>query len=62
MEEHQKELIELKLLLEKMLLELNDKIVSYLPEDSDEDFEFLVKKAINYRGLILRINNELGSL
>jgi hypothetical protein len=62
MEEHQKELVELKLLLEKMLLELNDKIVSYLPEDSDEDFEFLVRKAINYRGLIQRINNELESL
>ncbi len=62
MEEHQKELIELKLLLEKMLLELNDKIVAYLPEDSDEDFEFLVRKAINYRGLIQRINNELESL
>ncbi|MEY4540219.1 MAG: hypothetical protein RLZZ306_1976 [Bacteroidota bacterium] len=62
MEEHQKELIELKLLLEKMLLELNDKIVAYLPEDSDEDFEFLVRKAINYRGLIQRINNELERL
>jgi hypothetical protein len=62
MEEHQKELVELKLLLEKMLLELNDKIVSYLPEDSDEDFEFLVRKAINYRGLIQRINNELERL
>jgi hypothetical protein len=62
MEDHQKELFDLKLLLEKMLLELNDKIVSYLPEDSDEDFEFLVKKAINYRGLIQRINNELESL
>jgi hypothetical protein len=62
MEDHQKELFDLKLLLEKMLLELNDKIVSYLPEDSDEDFEFLVRKAINYRGLIQRINNELESL
>jgi hypothetical protein len=62
MEDHQKELFNLKLLLEKMLLELNDKIISYLPEDSDEDFEFLVKKAINYRGLIQRINNELESL
>jgi hypothetical protein len=62
MEDHQKELFDLKLLLEKMLLELNDKIVSYLPEDSDEDFEFLVRKAINYRGLIQRINNELENL
>ena len=62
MEDHQKELLDLKLLLEKILLELNDKIVSYLPEDSDEDFEFLVRKAINYRGLIQRINNELESL
>jgi hypothetical protein len=62
MEDHQKELFDLKLLLEKMLLELNDKIVSCLPEDSDEDFEFLVRKAINYRGLIQRINNELESL
>ena len=62
MEDHQKELFDLKLLLEKMLLELNDKIVSYLPEDSDEDFEFLVRKAINYRGLIQTINNELESL
>ena len=62
MEDHQKELFDLKLLLEKMLLELNDKIVSYLPEDSDKDFEFLVRKAINYRGLIQRINNELESL
>ncbi len=62
MEDHQKELFDLKLLLEKMLLELNDKIVSYLPEDSDENFEFLVRKAINYRGLIQRINNELETL
>ena len=62
MEDHQKELFDLKLLLEKMLLELDDKIVSYLPEDSDKDFEFLVRKAINYRGLIQRINNELESL
>ena len=59
MEKHQKELIDLRLLLEKMLVELEDKMISYLPEDNDEEFNFLVKKAIHYQGLIVRINKEL---
>ena len=59
MEKHQRELIELRLLLEKMLVELEDRIISYLPEDSDEEFNFLVKKAIHYQSLIVRINDEL---
>ena len=59
MEKHQRELIDLRLLLEKMLVELEDKMVSYLPEDSDEEFNFLVKKAIHYQSLIVRINGEL---
>ena len=59
MEKHQRELIDLRLLLEKMLVELEDKMISYLPEDSDKEFNFLVKKAIHYQGLITRINKEL---
>jgi hypothetical protein len=59
MDKHQLELVELRSLLEKMLVELEDKIISYLPEDSDEEFNFLVKKAIHYQSLIVRINNEL---
>ena len=59
MEKHERALIDLRLLLEKMLVELEDKMISYLPEDSDEEFNFLVKKAIHYQSLIVRINKEL---
>jgi hypothetical protein len=57
---HYQESLELKRLLEKYLLELNDSILNYPPMEDEEKFEFLIKKAISYRDIIQRINDELS--
>jgi hypothetical protein len=49
---HDKESLELKRLLEKYLLEIDDSILTYPPFGDDEKFEFLIKKAISYRNII----------
>ena len=56
---HYQESLELKRLLQKYLLELNDSILNYPPISDEEKFEFLIKKAINYRDIIQKINDEL---
>ena len=56
---HHQESLELKRLLEKYLLEINDSILNYPPIGDEEKFEFLIKKAINYRDIIQKINDEL---
>lgn len=57
---HYQESLELKQLLEKYLLELNDSILNYPPMGDEEKFEFLIKKAINYQDIIQKINDELS--
>ena len=56
---HYQESLELKQLLEKYLLELNDSILNYPTIGDEEKFEFLIKKAISYRDIIQKINDEL---
>ena len=56
---HHQESLELKRLLEKYLLEINDSILNYPPIGDEEKFEFLIKKAISYRNVIQKINDEL---
>jgi hypothetical protein len=57
---HYQESLELKLLLEKYLTEINDAILTFPPHGEEEKFEFLIKKAISYRDIIQRINDELS--
>jgi hypothetical protein len=56
---HYQESLELKILLEKYLLEVNDAILSFPPKGEEEKFQFLIKKAISYRDIIHKINEEL---
>jgi hypothetical protein len=56
---HYEESLELKRLLEKYLLEIDDSILTYPPFGDDEKFEFLIKKAISYRDIIQKIKSEL---
>ena len=56
---HHEESLELKRLLEKYLLEINDSILTYPPFGDDEKFKFLIKKAISYRNIIQQITIEL---
>lgn len=57
---HYQESLELKLLLEKYLVEINDAILSFPSNGEEEKFDFLIKKAISYRDIIQRINDELS--
>ncbi len=57
---HYEESLELKRLLEKYLLEIDDSILTYPPFGDDEKFEFLIKKAINYRNIIQQIKTDLA--
>lgn len=56
---HYEESLELKRLLEKYLLEIDDSILTYRPSGDDEKFNFLIKKAISYRDIIQKIKSEL---
>ena len=56
---HYEESLELKRLLEKYLLEIDDSILTYPPFGDDGKFEFLIKKAINYRNIIQKIKKDL---
>lgn len=57
---HYEESLELKRLLEKYLLEIDDAILTYPPFGDDDKFEFLIKKAISYRNIIQQIETELS--
>jgi hypothetical protein len=57
---HYEESLELKRLLEKYLLEIDDSILTYPPFGDDEKFDFLIKKAINYRNIIQQITIDLA--
>ena len=57
---HYEESLELKQLLEKYLLEINDSILDFPPFGDEEKFNFLVKKAINYRDIIQKIKEDLA--
>lgn len=45
---HYQESLELKILLEKFLIKVDDAILSFPPNGDEEKFEFLIKKAISY--------------
>ncbi len=57
---HHEESLELRRLLEKYLLEIDDSILTYPPFGDDEKFEFLIKKAISYRNIIQQITIDLS--
>jgi hypothetical protein len=57
---HHQESLELKRLLEKYLLEINDSILDFPPFGDEEKFNFLIKKAIYYREIIQKINEDLA--
>ena len=49
----------LKHWLESELLTLEIQIMEFLLDDKNEEFDFLIKKAINYRGILERIKKEM---
>ena len=55
-------LLELKKTIEEALTVTNQQIIDYLPTSNDEGLVFLVKKAINYRDTLNKINDELSKL
>jgi hypothetical protein len=57
---HYEESLELKRLLEKYLIEINDSILDFPPFGDEEKFNFLIKKAINYRNVIQKIKEDLA--
>lgn len=56
---HYEESLELKRLLETYLLEIDDSILTFPPFGDNSTFEFLIKKAINYRNIIQQIKKDL---
>ena len=62
MNDDKQNLIDLRNILVKQLKEINDQIILYGIDDDDEKFDFLIKKAINYREIIQRITKELSEL
>ncbi|WP_028665462.1 hypothetical protein [Runella zeae] len=55
-------LLELKRYIETALEATDQQIVEYLPTSNDEQFVFLIKKAIQYRETLKKINEELSKL
>ena len=62
MNDDKQNLVGLRNILVKQLKEINDQIILYGIDDDDEKFDFLIKKAINYREIIQRITKELSEL
>lgn len=62
MNDDKQNLVGLRNILVKQLKEINDQIILYGIDDDDEKFDFLIKKAINYREIIQRITKELAEL
>ena len=56
------ELTELKHLLEKVITEIDLQILEFPISQYDDEFEFLIKKAVSYRETIKKINQELNEL
>ena len=61
-QQYEQYLLELKKTIEEALTVTNQQIIDYLPTSNDEGFVFLVKKAINYRDTLNKINDELSKL
>jgi hypothetical protein len=45
----------LKIWLESQLLSLEIEMMEFPPNERNDEFDFLIKKAFNYRGLLERI-------
>jgi hypothetical protein len=45
----------LKIWLESQLLSLEIEMMEFPPNERNDEFDFLIKKAVNYRGLLERI-------
>lgn len=55
-------LFDLKQQIQKRLVLLEQQIVLSNPDDDDDEFEFLLKKAANFRDTLLKINQRLSEL
>lgn len=58
-ESEREDLQQMKVSLEKFLMLTNDQILDYGLKESDDDFNFLIKKAIQFRDTLLVINQQL---
>lgn len=54
------ELIEMRQMIKKALIDTNDLLLVYPPDENDADFMFLVKKAIMYRDSLTKIDELLN--
>lgn len=59
---YQQYLLDLKKSIEATLEVTDQQIIEYLPTSNDEQFVFLIKKAIQYRETLKKINEELSKL
>jgi len=59
---HEQYLLELRKSIEAALEVTDQQIIEYLPTSNDEQFVFLIKKAIQYRETLKKINEELSKL
>ena len=57
-----KDLLELKREVEEILGDLEDEIILFPAEEQDSIFDEMLKKAIYYRNIILKIDEQLKDL
>ena len=62
MKSYRHDLLELKSLLENLIEDVHLQILEFPPNQQDEEFEFLIKKAISYRETLKKIKQELKEL
>jgi hypothetical protein len=58
--QERRELIEMRQMIQKALIDTNDLLLVYPPDKNDADFMFLVKKAIMYRDSLTKIDELLN--
>jgi len=58
--EKRKDYIQLRAKVVEILKETEVRILDYRPDESDADFRFLINKAISYRNVITKIDEELN--
>ncbi|GAB2605200.1 hypothetical protein [Spirosoma areae] len=52
--------LDMKAILQRYLIEVNKEILRYSIRDDDEKHDFLIKKAVEYRNTILKIDQLLN--
>ena len=51
---------EMRANFEKYLAIIDQQILDYLPDGNDEEYDFLIKKAVEFRNLIKATNDKLN--